>query len=85
MRSVAYEDGKREFPGDIRAGMMTAPERVEAEYGRDELWKASGPGHEEAWQYGHIRGKLVPWRVTFAPLPAAAAVNTPGLTTTMDP
>ena len=58
VRSVAYEDDKRELPGDIRAGMMTARERVEAEYGRDELWKAIGPEHEEAWQYGYISGKL---------------------------
>jgi hypothetical protein len=29
--------------------------------------------------------RLVPWEVTFAPFPAAAAVITPGLTTTMDP
>jgi hypothetical protein len=62
VRSVAYEDDKRELPGDIRAGMMTARERIEAEYGRDELWKATGPGHEEAWQYGYISGKLATLR-----------------------
>ena len=62
MRDVAYEDDKRELPGDISAGMMTARERVEAEYGRDELWKAIGPGHEEAWQYGYISGKLATLR-----------------------
>jgi hypothetical protein len=59
---MAYEDDKRELPGDIRAGMMTARERVEAEYGRDELWKAIGPGREEAWQYGYISGKLATLR-----------------------
>ena len=44
--------------------MMTARERVEAEYGRDELWKAIGPGQrsEEAWQYGYISGKLATLR-----------------------
>ena len=29
---------------------------------RDELWKAIGPGHEEAWQYGYISGKLATLR-----------------------
>ena len=28
VRSIAYEDDKRQLPGDIRAGMMTARERV---------------------------------------------------------
>jgi hypothetical protein len=27
-----------------------------------ELWKAIGPGHEEAWQYGYISGKLATLR-----------------------
>jgi hypothetical protein len=30
--------------------------------GRDELWKAIGPGHDEAWQYGYISGKLATLR-----------------------
>ena len=42
--------------------MMAHRERIEAEYGRDELWKAIGPGHEEAWQYGYINGKLATLR-----------------------
>jgi hypothetical protein len=58
VRSIAHDDDKRELPGDIRAGMTTARKRVEARYGRDELWKAIGPGHEEAWKYGYISGKL---------------------------
>lgn len=33
-----------------------------AAYGRDELWKAIGPGHDEAWQYGYISGKLATLR-----------------------
>ena len=41
---------------------MANRERVEAAYGCDELWKATGPGHEEAWQYGYISGKLAPLR-----------------------
>jgi len=31
-----------------------------------------------------VAGVIVPWQVTFPLLPAAAAVKTPGLTTTMD-
>jgi hypothetical protein len=62
VRSIAYQDDRRALPGDIRAGMMTARERVEAEYGRDELRKAIGPGHEAAWQYGYISGKLATLR-----------------------
>jgi hypothetical protein len=31
---------------------------LEARYGRDELWKPIGDGHDEAWQYGFISGKL---------------------------
>jgi hypothetical protein len=42
--------------------MMTAREQVEAEYGRDELWKAIGPEHEKTWQYGYISGKLATLR-----------------------
>ena len=42
--------------------MMAHRERIEAEYGHDELWKAIGPGHEEAWQYGYINGKLATLR-----------------------
>ena len=66
VRSIAYEDDKRELPGDIRAGMTTARERVEAEYRRHELWEAIGPGHEEAWQYGYISGKLATLRWVLA-------------------
>jgi hypothetical protein len=38
--------------------MMTARERVEAKYGRDLLWKPIGAGHDEAWEYGYVSGKL---------------------------
>jgi hypothetical protein len=31
---------------------------LEAKYGSDELWKPIGDGHEKAWQYGFISGKL---------------------------
>jgi hypothetical protein len=62
VRSIAHDDDKHELPGEIRTGMTASRERVEAEYGRDELWKAIGPGHEEAWQYGYISGKLATLR-----------------------
>jgi hypothetical protein len=62
VRSISHHDDTREIPADIRTGMMAHRERIEAEYGRDELWKAIGPGHEEAWQYGYINGKLATLR-----------------------
>ena len=62
VRSVVHDDDDRELAGDIRTGMMAARERAEAKYGREELWKAIGPGHDEAWQYGYISGKLATLR-----------------------
>jgi hypothetical protein len=62
VRSISHDDDARKLPADIRTGMMAHRERIEAEYGRDELWKAIGPGHEEAWQYGYINGKLATLR-----------------------
>jgi hypothetical protein len=66
VRSVVHDDDDRELADDMRTGMMAARERIEAQYGNDELWKAIGPGHDEAWQYGYISGKLVPHQATFA-------------------
>ena len=62
MRSIVSGDDKREIPDDIRTGMMMNRDQVEARYGRDELWKAIGPGRDEAWQYGYISGKLATLR-----------------------
>lgn len=62
VRSIVHDDDEREIPDDIRAGMMANRERVEEKYSRDELWKVIGPGHEEAWQYGYINGKLATLR-----------------------
>ena len=45
-----------------RARSRVARERMEAKYGRDSLWKAIGPGHDAAWQYGYISGKLATLR-----------------------
>jgi PIN domain len=61
VRSIVMEDNQP-IPDDIRAGMMAARQRVETAYGRDELRKPIGPGHEEAWQYGYINGKLATLR-----------------------
>jgi PIN domain-containing protein len=62
VRSITYGDDKREIPDEIRTEMMANRERAKAKYGRDELWKAVGPGHAEAWQYGYISGKLATLR-----------------------
>jgi hypothetical protein len=37
-------------------------EAVESKYGRDELHKMIGPGHDEAWAYGYASGKLATLR-----------------------
>ena len=47
---------------DLRARTRAVREQVEAKYGRETLHKAIGPGHEEAWQYGYISGKLATLR-----------------------
>jgi hypothetical protein len=35
---------------------------LEDKYGRDELWKPIGEGHDKAWEYGYISGKLAALR-----------------------
>jgi hypothetical protein len=40
----------QELPDSLKA--------VESKYGRDELQKMIGPGHDEAWEYGFASGKL---------------------------
>jgi PIN domain len=63
VRSVVTSDedvaGYRE---DIREGMFAARARVEAKYGRKELRKPIGRGHDKAWEYGYINGKLAALR-----------------------
>lgn len=58
------ESGK--YPEEIREEkfeeILVSRADVEARYGREELWKAIGPGHDEAWQYGYISGKLATLR-----------------------
>jgi hypothetical protein len=61
VRSITLEND-RPIPDDIRSGMMAARARVEAAHDRDALWKAIGPGRDEAWEYGYISGKLATLR-----------------------
>ena len=51
----------RNYPEEIRQEkfeeMLTSRANIEAKYGCEELWKAIGSGHDEAWQCGYISGK----------------------------
>jgi PIN domain len=63
VRSIVHADTENEdVPPDVREGASAARKRVEEKYGRDELWKAIGGGHDEAWEYGYISGKLATLR-----------------------
>jgi len=63
VRSVVTSDEEvAGMPDDIREGMLAARARVEAEFGLAELRKPIGRGHEKAWQYGYINGKLAALR-----------------------
>jgi hypothetical protein len=63
VRSIVHADAENEeVPEDIRAGARAARQRVEGRYGRDSLWKPIGPGHDKAWEYGYISGKLATLR-----------------------
>jgi hypothetical protein len=44
-----------------KTGDVSYPD-LEAKYGRDELWKPIGEGHDKAWEYGYISGKLAALR-----------------------
>lgn len=63
VRSIVHADAENEeVSKDISAGARAARRRVEERYGRDSLWKPIGPGHDEAWEYGYISGKLATLR-----------------------
>ena len=67
VRSVVRIDKEvADLPEDIREEKfqerLAAYAELEEKYGREELWKAIGPGHDEAWQYGYISGKLATLR-----------------------
>ena len=60
---VHVEEFVAKLPEDVQSrGDWRAQERVESSYGRDDLWKAIGPGHDEAFEYGYISGKLATLR-----------------------
>lgn len=64
VRSVVGSMNERgeDLPEDIRAGMLAARARIEETYGRKELRKPIGRGHDKAWEYGYINGKLAALR-----------------------
>ena len=55
---VRCEEDRPGATEEIRARVLSARGLLETKYGREELWKAIGPGHDEAWHYGFISGKL---------------------------
>lgn len=55
---IRSEEDVANLPDDIREGMLAARAKVEAKYCRKELWKPIGRGHDKAWEYGYINGKL---------------------------
>ncbi len=63
VRSVVRDrENDESIPDDIRRGMLASRARVEAKYGRKQLWKPIGRGHDKAWEYGYINGKLATLR-----------------------
>src|ERR1039457_1614141 len=54
------------YPEDIQEEkfqeMIASRAGIEAKYSHDELWEAIGSGHDEAWKYGYISGKLATLR-----------------------
>jgi len=59
---VHYDEDDPETPDDLRVRVREWRARMEAKYGRDSLHEAIGPGHDLAWQYGYISGKLATLR-----------------------
>lgn len=63
VRSVIASDADvANYPDDIREGMLAARARIEDKYGRKEIRKPIGRGHDKAWEYGYINGKLAALR-----------------------
>ena len=63
VRSVVHYDAENdELPEDVRERVLAARKKKEDRYGRESLWKPIGPGHDEAWEYGYISGKLATLR-----------------------
>jgi hypothetical protein len=59
---VRWNEDDPAMPDDLRARAREVREGVEAKHGRETLHKAIGPGHDEAWEYGYISGKLATLR-----------------------
>jgi hypothetical protein len=59
---VHYDEDDPDTPDDLRVRVREWRDRMEAKYGRDSLHEAIGPGHDPAWQYGYISGKLATLR-----------------------
>jgi hypothetical protein len=59
---VRHDEDDPELDDDLRADVREYREQMEAKYGRESLRKAIGPGHDPAWQYGYISGKLATLR-----------------------
>jgi hypothetical protein len=63
VRSVIHSDEETaDLPEDIRNGMLAHRKRIEEQYGRRELHKMIGRGHDKAWEYGYVNGKLAALR-----------------------
>jgi hypothetical protein len=62
VRSIVHSSEEDELRPDIRNGAVAARARVEEKYGREALWKPIGEGHDAAWEYGYISGKLATLR-----------------------
>ena len=63
VRSVTgHDDDDPDLPEDIRKPMMEARKRIEQQYGKRELNKMIGRGHDKAWEYGYANGKLAALR-----------------------
>ena len=63
VRSVITPDEDvANYREDIRDGMVKARTEVEGKYSRKELRKPIGRGHQKAWEYGYINGKLAALR-----------------------
>jgi len=63
VRSVIRSDEETaELPEDIKKGMLAARKKIEDKYGRRELNKMIGRGHDKAWEYGYANGKLAALR-----------------------
>jgi hypothetical protein len=59
---VHFDEDDPSMDEDLRARVIAARERVEEKYGPETLQKPIGPGHDPAWEYGYISGKLATLR-----------------------